>query len=117
MTASAALHLPQALLSPLVLGESSGGVVMAAAAPLCAAGVLLVAQPTFLFGGGSRALSMAGVGIGILQASSGTSYKNRACPRALPPASPARLARPHTTPRRRRRRHHLAATSGNAPVF
>ncbi|EFN56059.1 hypothetical protein CHLNCDRAFT_145530 [Chlorella variabilis] len=49
-----------ALLSPLVLGESSGGVVMAAAAPLCAAGVLLVAQPTFLFGGGSRALSMAG---------------------------------------------------------
>ncbi|KAI3437637.1 hypothetical protein D9Q98_000089 [Chlorella vulgaris] len=56
------------LLSPLVLGEGRGGWVVAAALPLCFVGVLLVAQPTFLFGEDTLALSTAGVAIAIAQA-------------------------------------------------
>ena len=51
-----------AALSPLLLREPpSRGV--AAALPLSLVGVLLVAQPTFLFGGAARALSAAGVAV------------------------------------------------------
>ena len=54
--------------APLVLGERAGrGVLLAL--PLCVAGVVLVAQPTFLFGQGAEALSPLGVAVGISQAS------------------------------------------------
>ena len=54
--------------APLVLGERAGrGVLLAL--PLCVAGVVLVAQPTMLFGQGAQALSMLGVAVGIAQAS------------------------------------------------
>ncbi|KAL4431066.1 hypothetical protein ABPG75_006322 [Micractinium tetrahymenae] len=54
--------------SPLVLGEPAGrGVLLAL--PLCVVGVALVAQPSFLFGGGAAgALSAVGVAVGIAQA-------------------------------------------------
>ena len=52
--------------APLVLGEPTGrGVLLAL--PLCAAGVLLVAQPTLLFGSGAQALSAVGVAFGVAQ--------------------------------------------------
>ena len=54
--------------APVVLGERAGrGVLLAL--PLCVAGVVLVAQPTFLFGQGAEALSALGVAVGISQAS------------------------------------------------
>ncbi|PRW58707.1 multidrug transporter isoform A [Chlorella sorokiniana] len=53
--------------APLVLGERAGKGV-ALAMPLCVAGVVLVAQPEFLFGAGVQALSAVGVTIGIGQA-------------------------------------------------
>lgn len=52
--------------SPLVLGEQAGRGV-ALALPLCVVGVVLVAQPSFLFGGGAGALSVVGVAVGITQ--------------------------------------------------
>lgn len=62
--------------SPLVLGEPAGRGV-ALALPLCVVGVVLVAQPSFLFGGGGAgALSLVGVAVGIAQV----------CVWAVPPA-------------------------------
>ena len=56
--------------APLVLGErASKGVLLAL--PLCAAGVLLVAEPPFLFGEAAAALSTLGVAVGIAQVSQG----------------------------------------------
>jgi drug/metabolite transporter (DMT)-like permease len=58
-----------ALLAPCVLGEGAGGWPVAASLPLCFAGLLLVAQPTFLFGSAASALNPAGVAIAVAQAS------------------------------------------------
>lgn len=57
-----------AALSPRLLGEpASQGI--AAAIPLAAAGVVCVAQPTALFGGGgAQVLNPWGVAVGVLQA-------------------------------------------------
>jgi drug/metabolite transporter (DMT)-like permease len=60
--------------APLVLGELAGrGVLLAL--PLCVAGVVLVAQPTFLFGTSAAAVSMLGVAVGIAQASERTNER------------------------------------------
>ena len=58
-----------ALLSPLLLREAPSRGVLAAI-PACLLGVLLVAQPTFLFGGGGggKHVSALGVGVCIVQA-------------------------------------------------
>ena len=61
------LLLPPKLQAPLVLGEGASCGVTLAALPVCLAGVVLVARPTFLFGSGAQALDGIGVGLAILQ--------------------------------------------------
>lgn len=57
-----------AAVAPLVLGErASRGVALAM--PLCIGGVVLVAQPTFLFGSSAVAVSAVGVAVALMQAS------------------------------------------------
>jgi drug/metabolite transporter (DMT)-like permease len=56
-----------ALAAPLILREGGGGWAVVAALPLCLTGVILVARPTFIFGGGSESLNGLGVAIGIMQ--------------------------------------------------
>jgi hypothetical protein len=58
--------LAAAALSPWALGEWPGAAT-AAAIPACLAGVLLLTQPSFLFGGGSARLSGVGLAFGLLQ--------------------------------------------------
>eukprot|EP00887_Chlorella_sp_A99_P005724 scaffold1.g5724.t1 len=79
MSLAAKLAVFVALLGPLVLGEPTGRGVLLAAPP-CLAGVVLVARPTFLFGGGAG-VSAAGVGVGLVQALFSASAKM--CVRAL----------------------------------
>ena len=56
-----------ALLSPLVLHESPG-VATAFVIPICLSGVLLITQPSFLFGSSAaRTLSGTGIFFGLLQ--------------------------------------------------
>lgn len=71
--------------APLVLGERAGKGV-ALAMPLCVAGVVMVAQPEFLFGAGAQALSAVGVAIGIGQAVFSAAAK--LCIRALGSTEP-----------------------------
>lgn len=55
-----------AILSPSLLKEDPGARVLVVI-PCCILGVLLIAQPFFLFGGGPSRLSGIGLVIGLLQ--------------------------------------------------
>jgi EamA-like transporter family len=72
--------LVAASLSPWVLAERPG-VAAAVAIPACLAGVLLLTQPSFVFGGGGARLSGTGLAFGLMQPLFSASAKVRGlCP-------------------------------------